>query len=113
MDIMFRSSPHFPPLCQRSSRDHVNEIICSKITHTELITQNSSNCSGSEPGSLRRSWWLWEGAQPHGRDSAACAKVLKGRDIASPCLLLTTGMKLWLIEECGRQKTSNYFPLSP
>lgn len=63
MDIMFRSSPHFPPLCWRSSRDHVNEIICSKITHTELITQNSSNCSGSEPGSLRRSWWLWEGAQ--------------------------------------------------
>lgn len=90
MDIVFLSTPLFSPfplLCRRNSRNHVNEIICSKITHTELITNNGSNRSGSEPGSLEKA------LVPRGGEAAPCrvgvswAKVLEAEALAFPSLL--------------------------
>lgn len=71
----------------------MNEIICSKITHTELITRNGSNRSGSEPGSLGK-----ELVARGGGSSPVAGTVLPGqrcwREGPSlfPRLLLTWGL---------------------
>lgn len=60
------TAPSSPFLCRRSSRNHGNEIICSKITHAELITQQRSGSSLGTPGMSRE---LGESGTGTGRGS--------------------------------------------
>lgn len=55
------TAPSSPFLCGRNGRNHRNEIICSKITHAELITQQ---CSRSSLGTLGMSRELGESITP-------------------------------------------------
>lgn len=57
-------------------------------------------CPDGEPGhSLARAISQWG--------------ALSSSSFCEEPVLRTMGIKLWLIEECGHQETSNDFPLSP